>query len=123
MLYCLKRINDPCHEHVGNNFSPVATEHAYSFERYQAQVISLFQQTDTLLNTSSPIDARVAKLREQAESLQRELSEYRKQVIDIIQQKTINIESMTVLLNMIQESQQLLSCLRHLLRGMAKFRE
>ena len=34
-----------------------------------------------------------------------------------------NIESMTVFLNMIQESQQLLSCLRHLLRGMAKFRE
>jgi len=123
MLYCLKRINDPCYEHIGNNFSPVAAEQAYSFERYQTQLISLFLQADTLMSSSLPIDARVAKLRDQAESLQSELSDYRKQIIDIIQQKTVNIESMTVFLNLIQESQQLLSCLRHLLRGMAKFRE
>ena len=123
MLYCLKRINDPCYEHIGNNFSPVAAEQAYSFERYQTQLISLFLQADTLMSSSLPIDARVAKLRDQAESLQSELSDYRKQIIDIIQQKTVNIESMTVFLNLIQESQQLLSCLRHLLRGMAKFSE
>ena len=46
---------------------------------------------------------------------------YRKQVIDSMQKNTVNIESTTVFLNMVQESQQMLSCLRHLLRGMARF--
>ena len=44
-----------------------------------------------------------------------------RQVIDSMQKNTVNIESTTVFLNMVQESQQMLSCLRHLLRGMARF--
>ena len=40
-----------------------------------------------------------------------------------IQTKHLNIESMTVFLNLVQESQELLSTLRHTLRGKSKFEE
>jgi len=123
MLYCLKRINDLCREHIGNNFSPVPADTIYSFSVYQSNLIELYQKAEELSELSSPIDEQVSRIRTQAESLQNSLSVYRRQVIDQMQVDTVNIETMTVFLNMIQESQQLLSCLRHMLRGTAKFRE
>lgn len=116
MIFCLKRINDPCREHIGNNFSPVSGEFAYTFQKLQKQVIDIFHQCENCTSV-----ACVAQTREKAEGLQRSLSDYRKQVIDSMQQHTVNIESTTVFLNIIQESQLLLSSLRHLLRGMEKF--
>ncbi len=40
-----------------------------------------------------------------------------------IQTERLNIESMTLLLNLVQESQQLLSALRHAVRGYYRFTE
>ncbi len=121
MQYCLKRINDPCREHIGNNFTPVSGELTYDFLRIQKQIADLFLQTEKTLTESKINDNSIALLRQRATSIQNSLSEYRKRIIDIMQQQTVNIESTTVFLNIIQESQQMLSCLRHLLRGLAKF--
>ena len=57
------------------------------------------------------------QIRSDATSLQASLSRYRKQIIDDIQHNHVNIESMTVFLNIVQESQELLSSLRHAVRG------
>ena len=121
IIYGLKRINDPCREHVGNSFRPVSGEYAYDFQRIQKQVADLFAQTEQLVQTEVTDEAAVTAVRQRAEAVQRQLSDYRKQVIDSMQKNTVNIESTTVFLNMVQESQQMLSCLRHLLRGMARF--
>jgi len=121
MLYCLKRINDPCREHVGNNFLPVSSNYASDFEEIQKKIQDLFKRTEFLLTPSTINGEKIAGIREQARHLQHELSDYRKQVIDSIQKKSVNIESTIVYLNIIQESQQLLSCLRHTIRGITKF--
>ena len=121
IIYGLKRINDPCREHVGNSFRPVSGEYAYDFQNIQKQVADLFGQTEQLVQTEVTDEAAVTAVRQRAEAVQRQLSDYRKQVIDSMQKNTVNIESTTVFLNMVQESQQMLSCLRHLLRGMARF--
>lgn len=119
LLYSLKRINDPCREHIGNNFSPVSGEYTYNFLAIQKQIRDIFQQAEECM--SSTVSAgRVVIIREQAELIQQSLSSYRKCIIDSMQQQTVNIESATVFLNIIQESQQILSCLRHMLRGMEK---
>jgi hypothetical protein len=60
-------------------------------------------------------------VREQTKHIQQELSAYRKEVIDSMQKKSVNIESTIVYLNMVQESEQILSCLRHIVRGGTKF--
>lgn len=64
----------------------------------------------SLINTTSQI-------RNDAAELQSSLSEYRIRIIHDIQSKQLNIEAMTVFLNVVQESQELLSALRHLMRG------
>jgi len=120
MLYCLKRINDPCREHVGNNFSPVSEAHAFEFQDFQRRILEIFSiAEDTFANRAITVDT-AGNVRDRADLLQRELSAYRKQVIDSMQEHDSNIGSSTVYLNIIQESQQLLSCVRHLMRGMVK---
>jgi len=121
MLFCLKRINDPCCEHVGNNFRPVSREFANNFMSFQKQLLALFQQTDELFQSAGFSEGNTKSIRENAEQLQHELAEYRKQVIDAMQKKSVNIESTIVYLNLIQESEQIISGLRHMLRGMTKF--
>lgn len=120
ILYSLKRINDPCREHIGNNFSPVSSRYVFQFRGIQRQMQDIFTQTQAAVS-SSVDEAKVVVIREQAEIMQNSLSDYRKLIIDSMQQQTINIESTTVFLSIIQESQQILSCLRHMLRGMEKF--
>lgn len=115
MVYCLKRMGEPCKEHVGNNFSPVPSSYANEFLVIRNEIVHLFNRSLTIDNTS--------QIRDDAAKLQSTLSVYRKRVIHDIQTKRLNIESMTVFLNLVQESQELLSALRHTMRGESKFEE
>ncbi len=113
MVYCLKRMGEPCREHVGNNFSPVPNDYVNEFLVIRNEIVHLFNRSLTIDNAS--------QIRDDAAKLQSTLSIYRKRIIHDIQTKRLNIESMTVFLNLVQESQELLSALRHTLRGKSKF--
>lgn len=115
MVYCLKRMGEPCREHVGNNFSPVPSIYANEFLVIRNEIVHLLNRSLITDNTS--------QIRDDAAKLQSTLSVYRKRVINDIQTKRLNIESMTVFLNLVQESQELLSALRHTMRGESKFEE
>ena len=115
MVYCLKRMGEPCREHVGNNFSPVSSQYANEFLVIRNEIVHLLKRSVTAEATF--------QIRDDATKLQSKLSDYRKRIIQDIQTKHLNIESMTVFLNLVQESQELLSALRHTLRGENKFEE
>ena len=121
ILYCIKRMNTPCKEHVGNNFSPVSAQYVNAFSPLGNEVSKILDRTVKMLETNSMDEAEI--IRTDADNLQKNLSDYRKRVIDDIQKSTINIESMTVFLNIVQESQALLASLRHMIRGVMKFQE
>jgi hypothetical protein len=115
MYYCLKRMGEPCREHVGNNFSPVPSKYANEFLGFRNEIIRLYHRSLDTENTSH--------IRNDAAELQSSLSDYRKRIIHDIQTKQLNIEAMTVFMNLVQESQELLSALRHSMRGKDKFEE
>ena len=115
MVYCLKRMGEPCLEHVGNNFSPMPSKYIQEFIQMRNEILQLF-------NRACHAET-MALIRGDAEKLQSQLSDYRRTIIHDIQAKQLNIESMTVFLNLVQESQQLLSALRHTVRGANKFDE
>lgn len=115
MVYCLKRMGEPCREHVGNNFSPVPNEYIKEFLVIRDEIVNLINRAITIDNA--------AQIRNDAAKLQSNLSDYRKRIIHDIHTKQLNIESMTVFLNLVQESQELLSALRHTMRGKNKFEE
>ncbi len=121
MLYCIKRMNDPCREHVGNNFSPVPAKYVSSFNALDTEVGKLLDRTVAMLEDNTMDQAEV--IRTDAENIQKNLSDYRKRIIDDIQASTANIETMTVFLNIVQETQALLASMRHMIRGVMKFQE
>ena len=127
MLYCLKRITDPCREHIGNNFLPVNSEYISPFMAFRKEILRLFDRAYSLLDDTREQDVKFndspEELRADATALQRQLSAYRKTIIDDIQNRPVNLESMILFLSLIQESQQMLSNLRHMIRGYAKFCE
>ncbi len=121
MLYCIKRMSSPCREHVGNNFSPVPAKYVSSFNALGTEVEKLLDRTVAMLEDNTMDQAEV--IRTDAENIQKNLSDYRKRIIDDIQTSTTNIETMTVFLNIVQETQALLASMRHMIRGVMKFQE
>ena len=115
MVYCLKRMGEPCLEHVGNNFRPIPIGYAKEFLILRDEIVCIFNRAFS--------DETSNQIRDDAAKIQSKLSDYRKIIIKDIQTKQLNIESMTVFLNLVQESQELLSALRHTMRGKDKFEE
>ena len=115
MVYCLKRMGEPCLEHVSNNFRPIPGKYVNEFLTFRDEIVSIFNRAIS--------DETTHHIRDDAAKIQNALSDYRKRIIRDIQTKQLNIESMTVFLNLVQESQELLSALRHTMRGKNKFEE
>ncbi len=119
MLYCMKRINDPLREHIGNNFSPLPFAYHERFIDMRDNVIGLFQASLSMLQTGDFTEAE--HLREKCLATQSEISEDRKKVLDTLQDEKQNINTLLLTVHILQESQELLGCLRHMIRGMNKF--
>ena len=120
-LYCLRRILDPIKEHVDNNFNPLPKQYIEEFSPVRAAINDLMQQTEAQIST-----CRFEHYRETlalADQCKDELSVLRKKHIDRIQQSKDNtqLQVSLVYLNLLQESQQLLSNMRHQLRAAKKF--
>ena len=122
-IYCLRRILDPVKEHVDNNFNPLPQTYIDEFRPIRANINDLMQQTEAQISTG-----RFEHYREtlaMADECKDELSVVRKRHIDRIQQAkgNNNLQVSLVYLNLLQESQKLLSNMRHQLRAAKKFSE
>lgn len=120
-IYCLRRILDPIKEHVDNNFNPLPTSYIDEFRPIRNTINELMKQTESQIST-----CRFENYREtlaMADQCKDELSVLRKKHIDRIQQSKDNadLQVSLVYLNLLQESQQLLSNMRHQLRAAKKF--
>lgn len=115
MVYCLKRMGEPCLEYVANNFRPIPGKYVNEFLTLRDEIVRIFRRAIS--------DETTHHVRNDAARIQNALSDYRKLIIRDIQTEQLNIESMTVFLNLVQESQELLSALRHTMRGKSKFEE
>mgnify|MGYP003311179204 CR=1 FL=1 len=119
MLYCMKRINDPLREHIGNNFSPLPLAYHERFIDTRNSIVNLFEETLLMIQTGDFTDAEM--LREKCQDAQRQISNDRKKVLDTLQDEKQNINTQLLTVHLLQESQELLGSLRHLIRGMNKF--
>ena len=122
-LYCLRRMLDPIKEHVDNNFNPLPQVYADEFMAVRNSINDLMQQTEAQISTT-----RFEHYRDtlaMADQCKDNLSVVRKHHIDRIQQAkdNSNLKVSLVYLNVLQESQQLLSNMRHQLRAAKKFME
>ena len=149
MLYCLKRINEPVREHVGNSFSPLPEAYHERFISTRDAVLALYQRAHTMLETGDFTE--VEALREDCVQVKEQISIDRKRALDSMHDDSTrsatnsqsqsrpegspegkhqhketlcnakNINTLLLTVHILQESQELTSNLRHMLRGMNKF--
>lgn len=116
-IYCLKRMLDPAKEHVDNNFTPLPQSYRDEFEPMRQRINDLMKTTAQMLDTRRFDRYRETML--EADSCKNTLSVYRKRHIDRMQRSTNSADYNVSLiyLNILQESQELLSIMRHQLRA------
>ncbi len=122
-IYTLRRMLQPIKEHVDNNFNPVPETYINEYEAVRRKVNELMKMTCEIIETN-----RYERYREvlaEADVCKDNLSAVRKDHINRMQSsrsdKSIKIDM--VYLNLLQETQQLLSVMRHQLRSAKKFME
>lgn len=122
-IYCMRRMLEPIKEHIENNFNPLPKDCIKEYAPIRQGVNDLMKQTEQLISTGRFDNYRTVL--EQADVLKDQLSRVRKQHIDRMQKATDNqlLKISVVYLNLLQETQQLLSNMRHQLRAAKKFTE
>lgn len=122
-IYGLSRMLEPIKEHVDNNFNPLPKEYIDEYKPIHRKINELMSRTESIISTGHYENYR--EILEEADQLKDELSVVRKRHIDRIQHAHDNnhLQISLVYLNILQESQQLLSNMRHQLRAAKKFAE
>ena len=122
-IYSLRRMLDPIKEHVDNNFNPLPEEYVKEFEPIRQKINDLMQMTAEQIETDRYENYR--EILAEADACKDELSVVRKKHIDRIQHTKDNtlMQISLVYLNVLQESQEFLSVMRHQLRAAKKFME
>ena len=115
--YNLHRICEFCREHVDNNFMPLQPQYAEEFVGLRERIVELMNRGIGILEKGNYEEA-VPTLRAELETLKDELSARSKAVFDHIQdEESTNLTVTYVYLNMLQESQEMVSLYRHMLRA------
>ncbi len=118
IVYCLMRMCEPCYEHVDNNFASLPEELKAQFAPVRDNIIQLIEKSiDIVENDKYEL---VNAVRRECDDAKATLSQMRKELINHIHEDMENYSVVYVYLNMLQESQEMISSLRHLLRAVRK---
>ena len=122
-IYSLRRMLDPIKEHVDNNFNPLPEEYVKEFTPIRQKINDLMKMTAEQIETDRYENYR--EILAEADACKDELSVVRKKHIDRIQHTKGNtlMQISLVYLNVLQESQEFLSVMKHQLRAAKKFME
>lgn len=119
MLYNLRRINEICREHVDNNFHPLPPRYFGEFEMIQSRIHTLFNDVLDMMDTSST--ETVPMLRHHCDKIKDILSDtYHSLFTQLREGDPSSMTVVYVYLNLLQETQEMVSGIRKYLRAYAK---
>lgn len=121
ILYCLRRICEPCEEHIDNNFKPMPKEYIKEFIPLRDTVVYLLEQTRDTITNGNYENAQT--IRTEGDKLKESFSVLRKLQMNRMQDEGTNLSISYVYLNILQESQEIVASLRHLLRAANRFKD
>ena len=121
IIYCLKRMLDPAIEHVDNNFKPLPRAYKEELMPICNEVDSLLAKTEQAIRTGNFADADVLLV--DGNAMKSRISQIRHQQQERIQREDSNIQVDLLYLNTLQETQELISMTRHLIRASKRFQQ
>lgn len=122
ILYNLRRINEVCKEHVENNFMPLPENYREEYDKMRTHIEVLFNDT---INVTANWDVDlIPGLREQCNSIKDMISASYHRVQDHLREGDAgNMSVLYVYVNMLQETQEMVSSIRKYLRAYSKLRD
>ena len=122
ILYNLHRINEVCKEHVENNFLPLPRRYTAEYELICSRIDTLFADTLELMRAGDT-DA-ISALRRQCDEIKDTISDTYHHAHDQLRDgDTAAMAVLYVYVNMLQETQEMVSSIRKYLRAFAKLRD
>jgi len=119
ILYNLRRINEACREHVDNNFHPLSPLHVAEFEIIRNRINSLFN--DILKMQENKNLEKIQILRHRCDEIKNVVSDtYHRLFAQLREGKPSSMTVVYVYLNLLQETQEMVSGIRKYLRAYAK---
>ncbi len=122
ILYNLRRINEVCREHVENNFKPLPPRYATECEQLRTRISTLFNSTLELMKSGDI--STISILRRHCEEIKDIVSDTYHRAHDQLRDgDTSSMAVLYVYVNMLQETQEMVSSIRKYLRAFAKLRD
>lgn len=122
ILYNLRRINEVCREHVDNNFMPLPETNAVECEELRTRISTLFNDTLDVMQTGDT--EVISLLRDHCDEIKTEISATYHRAHDRLRDgDTSAMAVLYVYVNMLQETQEMVSSIRKYLRAFAKLRD
>ncbi len=122
ILYNLTRINEICYEHVDNNFHPLPSKYIAEFDGIRNRIIVLFNDIFEMMGAQVP--ETVPTLRRNCDEIKDTVSEtYHRLFTQLREGDPASMTVVYVYLNMLQETQEMVSGLRKYLRAYAKLQD
>lgn len=121
ILYSLRRVCDPCKEYVDNSFTPLDKKFLPEVESLKEKVVWAIDTADVTVCSSDYKDLDVVM--ERIKLRENEVTEMSHEQMNRIQHDKDNIDLALLYLNIIQESSEIITEMRHILRSEAKMNE
>lgn len=122
ILYNLRRIAEICKEHVENNFLPLPKQYTAEYELICTRVSTLFDDTLDVMDTGA--EEAIPVLRRHCDEIKDTISDAYHRLHDQLREgDTASMTVVYVYLNMLQETQEMVSSVRKYLRAIAKLRD
>lgn len=119
--YALKRMTDLCREHIDNNFIPLPHMWAVEFCPVRDVVAALLRRSERMIAKGDYRE--IESLMLESEEVKRCLNEMQSLQLTRIQQEQGSMNTALVYLNLLQESFEIVSTLRHMLRASHNFQK
>lgn len=122
ILYNLRRINEVCREHVENNFTPLPPSYAAECEQLRTRIGILFNDTIALMESGNL--ETISLLRQHCDEIKDIVSDTYHRAHDRLRDcDASTVSVLYVYVNMLQETQEMVSSVRKYLRAFAKLRD
>lgn len=122
ILYNLRRIAEICKEHVENNFLPLPKQYTAEYELIRTRVSTLFDDILDVMDTGA--EEAIPVLRRHCDEIKDTISDAYHRLHDQLREgDTASMTVVYVYLNMLQETQEMVSSVRKYLRAIAKLRD
>ena len=120
--YGLMRLCEPAKEHVDNNFSPIAPELAARYLSLRDRLVALLDNTALRIRqTDVPLD--ILDISDEAVQLKNDFAAFRHEVTLLLQTPGAHLVTLSLLLHVTQETEQIVKELRSLIKSVRRFRE